>query len=134
MMGSATLGKSRTNRRGLTREQQLLKEIQSLKRQLSALRKELARVDLDRYDTVKEIIEEHYNDRKNEGQEILDKMKDEWKCKEPECGGFLEIFTYNKLNETWYYRTCSNNPKCKNRTKAKKYTQNVKGIVKTPKE
>jgi hypothetical protein len=123
------MGKSRTDRNGFTREQKLQKEIEKLKRENNRLRKLLARIDLDRYDQVREIIEEHYaKDRKDEGQEILDKMKDEWKCREPECLGFLEIILFNKLTETWYFRRCNC---CPNRTKSQKYDpKSVKGIVK----
>lgn len=126
------MGKSRTDRNGLTREQRLVKENQALKRKINQLNKLLARIDLDRYEQVREIIEEHYaEDKKQEAQEMLDKMKQEWKCLEPECGGYLEIFTYNKLSEVWYYRICSNSPSCKNRTKAQKYDPaQVKGILK----
>lgn len=109
--------------------QKTKKENEKLKRQLSSLRKQLARLDLDRYSQVKEVIEQHYQeDREHEGQEILDKLKQEWKCHE--CDGFLEIFCYNKVETTWYYRLCSNAPQCKNRTASQKYSPDVKGIIK----
>lgn len=120
------MGKARTDKKGYTREQRLIKENQQLKRQVSALRKQLARVDLDRYDTVKEIIELHYQDEKaQQGQEILENLKKIWACKE--CDGHLEIKLYSKMGETWYFRQCNN---CSNRTKGKKYdNKTVKGIV-----
>ena len=121
------MGKSRTDRNGFTREQRLVKENQGLKRQLQALRKSLARLDLDRYSQVRDIIEEHYSkDRKDEGQEILDKMKEDWKCRECEAG-YLEITLFSKINDTYYYRRCN---LCTHRTKSQKYTSQVSGIIK----
>ena len=70
------------------------------------------------------------DDKAQEGQNILERLKNEWKCHEIGCSGHLEIFTYNKINDTWYHRICSNAPLCKNRTKAQKYTPEVKGIIK----
>ncbi len=125
------MGKTKRSEREFTREQRLIHENRVLKRQVSSLRKELARVDLDRYPNLKETIEQHYQEeRTQEGLDILEKVKNEWKCHELECEGFLEIFTYNKAGSTWYYRVCSYAPTCKNRTKAQKYDSNlVKGVM-----
>lgn len=122
------MGKSRTDRNGLTREQRLFQENRVLKRQIQKLNKKLARIDLDRYEQVREIIEEHcIEENKNEGQEILEKMKQEWKCHECDTG-YLEIIVFNKINDVWYMRRCNN---CLNRTKSQKYDPKiVKGILK----
>lgn len=123
------MGKSKRGDREFSKEQKLIHENRILKRHVASLRKELARVDLDRYEKLKETIEEHYQeDRAQEGLDILEKVKSEWKCHENGCDGFLEIFTYNKVGDTWYYRICSAAPACKNRTKAQKYTLDVRGI------
>jgi hypothetical protein len=124
------VGKSRRGDKEFTREQKLVHENKRLKKELAQLRKQLARIDLDRYDTVREMIEEHYQeDKAQQGQEILENLKKTWACKE--CSdGHLEIFLYNKVGTTWYYRICSNAPKCKNRTLAQKYSPEVKGIIK----
>ena len=125
------MGKTKRGDKEFSREKQLVQENRILKRQISSLRKQLARVDLDRYSNLKETIEKHYReDEAQQGQDILDKIKQEWACHEAECGGFLEIFTYNKMGTIWYYRVCSNAPKCKNRTLAQKHTPEVKGPVK----
>ncbi len=121
------MGKSKRTSNEYTREQKLVKENQELKRKNQRLMKLLARVDLDRYEQVREIIEEHYTEeRKDEGQQILDKMKQEWKCHTVACDGYLEITIFNKINEMWYYRKCNC---CANRTKAQKYSPNVRGII-----
>ena len=122
------MGKSKRSDREFTKEQRLTHENQQLKRQVSALRKELARVDLDRYKNLKETINEHYQeDRAQEGLDMLEKIKNEWKCHSCEAG-FLEIFLYNKLDSTWYFRRCNC---CPNRTKSQRYDSGkVRGIIK----
>lgn len=125
------MGKSKRGDREYSKEQKLIHENRILKRHVASLRKELARVDLDRYKNLKSTIDEHYQEDSahfETGQEMLDKVKQQWKCHEPGCEGYLEIFTYNKVGDTWYYRICSSAPQCKNRTKAQKYTLDVKGL------
>jgi len=120
------MGKSKRGDSEISKEKRISKENQDLKREISRLRKILSRVDLDRYEQVREIIEEHYaDDRKNEGQEILDKMKQEWKCHD--CAeGYLEITIFNKINESWYFRRCNC---CAKRTKSQRYESSVRGIM-----
>lgn len=121
------MGKSKRSDREYSKEQRLVKENKQLKQQVAQLRKQLARIDLDRYSSVKEMIEEHYQeDKAQEGQDILEKLKKEWECHE--CHeGQLEIILYNKLDSTWYFRKCNS---CNNRTKSQKYSPDVKGIIK----
>lgn len=124
------------NTRGVkefTREQRLVKENQALKRENSRLRKELNRLDINREDQVKQAVEESFKDSAPEdGQVILDRLKQEWKCNEPNCAGFLEIIKYNKVDSTWYYRDCSV-PDCSNRTKGQRWTSDVRGILRREK-
>lgn len=123
------MGKSKRSDKELTREQRLRHENQSLKREIARLSKRLARLDLDPYDSVKDAIDEHcQQDGFQSGQDLLDRMKKEWKCREPECLGYLEITLFNKINTTWYYRRCNC---CNNRTQSQKYDpKEVKGIIK----
>jgi len=124
------VGKTKRSDKEFTEKQRLVQENRVLKRQVAALRKELARIDLNRYGDLKETIEKHYqDDRHQEGQDILERLKQEWKCNQPECLGYLEIFVYNKLETPWYFRKCSN-LNCGHRTKSQIYTSNVKGILK----
>lgn len=123
------MGKARIDKYGRTREQKLVQENRTLKRLVNSLRKQLARLDVDRIDIAKEVIMEQYQQEKaQEGKEILENLKKVWACSECE-DGHLEIFIYNKLGDTYYYRVCSNAPKCHNRTLPKLYTPNVKGIM-----
>jgi len=128
--GDTRMGKARTDKNGNTREQRLFYENQKLKRTISSLRKQLARIDLDRYDSVKEIIEQYYQeDRAEEGKAVLETLKKQWSCKECE-DGTMEIYVFNRAGGTFYYRICSSAPICTNRTLAKPYlASNVKGIM-----
>lgn len=117
------MGKSRQDRNGYTKEQRLVHENQQLKREVARLRKNLAKLDLDRYENVKDAINEHYqDDRAEEGQRILQKVKDQWLCHS--CGiGHLQMIVYNKPGGTFYFRKCD---KCAKRTAPKQYTTEVK--------
>ncbi len=106
--------------------QRLAFENKKLRREIATLRKQLARIDLDRYPQVKELVEKHEESDSSDGHRFLEKIKEEWKCNQ--CNeGYLEIIIYSKLGNPWYLRKCNN---CTNRTKAQKYTTEVKGIVK----
>lgn len=122
------MGKTRRGSREISREQKLTHENKRLKREVSTLRKQLARLDLDRFTNVKELIEESYTaGQESAGKEVIETLKKIWACKE--CGeGYLQIILYNKLADTWYYRACTH---CTHRTKAQKYDPaRVKGIIK----
>ena len=108
----------------LSQLQTARREIEKLKREVSSLRKQLTRLDLDRHSYVRDIVEEHYTRENNEAaMEIIESSKSFWKCRE--CSeGFLEIMEYPKMGISWYYRKCSN---CKHRTKSQQLTPNVKG-------
>jgi hypothetical protein len=129
------LGKTKRSDKEYSREQKLAYENKQLKKEVSSLRKQLLRLDIDRYSTLKDTIEKHYKEDQEHaqtGQNMLDKLKRDWACRECE-DGTLEIFTYNRVESTYYYRICSNAPRCKNRTKSQRYDPDlVKGIVKKP--
>ena len=139
------MGKSRRGNKERTREQELKyenkefrrrerdkdNEINQLKRQVSSLRKQLARIDLDRHSYVREVLEDHYANEEEvvDNAKLLNDLKKSWACKE--CGaGHLEIILYNKIGETWYFRQCN---QCPNRTKSQVYSPNVQGIMKNGK-
>jgi hypothetical protein len=83
-------------------------------------------MDLDRYDSLKEMLQEHSGNQPEAQTEILENLKKTWLCKQ--CNvGYLEIIIFNKINCTWYYRACSN---CTHRTKSQKYSPSVQGIIK----
>lgn len=125
------MSKTRRDRRGNTADQALRLENDKLKRQIAQLRKALARVDLDRYTNLRDIIQQHYRledaERHAEKErESLEQMQREWHCNTCD-NGHLEIILINKRSELGYYRKCTN---CTHRTPLKKYNKNVRGIVK----
>lgn len=126
------MGKNRRGDKERSREQELKHENHTLRRQISSLRKQLARLDLDRYGTVRDIVQEHYANEEvdTNTQDMMESLKNTWKCYK--CNeGHLEIQQYSKLSDPWYFRQCNN---CPNRTKSQIYTPSVKGIVKTVQE
>lgn len=124
------MGKSKRGDKERSREQELKYENHKLRREVSSLRKQLARIDLDRYSHVRDMIQEHLaeNEEIVTVQELETSMKNEWKCHE--CGqGHLEIFKYPRGPGEAYYRICSRAPACMNRTESQPWTPSVKGIM-----
>lgn len=119
------------NRKEEDQLQKLKRENKNLRDSISKLRKQLARIDLDRYSQVRDIVEEHLAEETQEisAQDMLKSMKNQWQCHD--CGvGHLEIHLYTRADGTFYYRLCNN---CPNRTKSQKYDPDkVKGIIKEP--
>lgn len=129
------MGKARRGDKELSREQELKYENQKLRREVSSLRKQLARIDLDRYSHVRDMIEEHLSD--NEAiltvEDLSNSMKNEWKCHKCDQG-HLEIYKYPRGPGEAYYRICSRAPACTNRTISQPWTPSVKGIMRTERE
>ncbi len=125
------MGKSIRSGKEYTRLQEVLHTNKRLRKEISSLRKQLARIDLDRHGYVKNIIEEHYarEDQEESAEQMLKKMKEVWRCHD--CGdGYLEINLYMKAGELWYFRRCG---VCEKRTLGKKYDpKEVQGPIKNP--
>lgn len=125
------LSRSSRGDKEYSRLQQALHENGRLKREISKLRKQLARLDLDRHSYVKDIIDEHYAQEIQEETtgKMLERLKDEWKCHECHVG-YLEISMYSKMGAPWYFRQCNN---CPHRTKSQVYNpEKVQGPIKNP--
>jgi hypothetical protein len=125
------MGKIRRGHKEKSREQKLIYENKAMKREIASLRKQLARVDLDRYHHVKDIIERSYQlEDESEGRGILEKLRSEWACRE--CNdGYLEICLYNRPDATFYYRKCVN---CSHRTDSQRWNPKIPGIIKVTEE
>jgi len=125
------MGKNTRGHKERSREQELKFENAKLRRQVASLRKQIARLDLDRYSHLRDMIDEQLRtDEVQDGNRIIDDLKKTWTCFD--CGsGHLEIITYSKMGEPWYYRQCTN---CSKRTKSQAYNENVKGIKKETEE
>lgn len=124
------MGRNTRGDKEYTRLQEALNENKRLKRENASLRKQLARLDLDRHSYVKDILDEHFQqeEQAESTEKMLKRLKEEWKCHECHVG-YLEITLYNKLDQTWYFRQCNN---CTNRTKSQVYhPEKVQGPIKT---
>ena len=124
------MGKSRRSDKEYTREQRLSKENKQLKRELAHLRKQISRIDLDRYETVTKMCadyqeSERFQENMAENTSGVDQLKKTWACNECQVG-WLEITLYSKLGETYYFRKCIS---CNHRTKGKRYSAEIKGIL-----
>ena len=125
------LGKTRRGSKEYTKEQALSNENKKLKRELAHLRKQISRIDLDRYETVSRMCSEYqenerFDEMAEESNNGLEQLKKTWACRN--CSlGWLEIVLYSKLGETQYFRKCNN---CQKRTKGQRYnSESVKGII-----
>ena len=100
-------------------------ENQKLKKQIAKLRKELSRIDIDRYSNLKNMIEaQAAEDESFDSKMQLEELKEQWichKCKED----YLRLIIVPRADGTFYMRRCIS---CQNKTKLKKYTPDVSGI------
>lgn len=128
------MGKFKRSDKEYTREQRLLKENRQLKQELNHLRKQIARLDNSRFETLRQMVADaeetkRFDKNMNQINTNTESLKKDWACRKCKTG-FLEIVLYSKLSETWYYRRCN---ACENRTKGKRYGEQVKGLLKDEK-
>jgi len=98
-------------------------ENKKLKKQLSALRKILARVDLSKFDQLQDLVEQQREEQKNAEQK---KKKELAKRKCFECDdGYMELEFLHRRDGLHYYRLCHEEG-CGNRTKSKLHHKGVK--------
>ena len=125
------MAKNTRGAKEFTREQRLIKENRQLKRELSHLRKQISRLDLEGLEAAKQICfdqeeKDRFNENMGDPNSSLEVLKKAWACNK--CSGWLEITLYSKLGQTFYFRKCNS---CNNRTKGQRYDEDsVKGIVK----
>lgn len=123
------MSRSTRGEKEYTRLQEFINENRRLKRLVSSLRKQLARIDLDRHGYVKDIVDEHFANEEHDETTVkmLERLKEEWKCHECHVG-YLEVVPYLKMGDTWYFRHCNN---CPHRTKSQRYNpEKVQGPIK----
>jgi hypothetical protein len=96
--------------------QKIKEENKRLKRELAALRKQISRLDIDRYENLKELVQKQYEeDKKIEKTDNLDNHRWLcWNCKKD----VLKLTILHRRDGEFYYRFCQN---CKKRTKLQKY-------------
>lgn len=105
-----------------SKEQRLRHEIKKLKRQNQALRKQLARVDLDRYTNIKDLIEKYDRMETDEARRDTEaKLNKKWECWECRQGVLMMVPLFRRDGQ-YYFRRCRN---CGHRTKTQPMKQAV---------
>lgn len=121
-MGKNHKGRSDTE---LSEIRKLKLENQKLKKQMGKLRKQLSRIDIDRYSNLREIIEAHaYEDESFDSSVYLEELKQKWLCHGCKLD-YLRVIIVPRADGLFYIRKC---PACDQRTKLKKYTDEVDGL------
>jgi hypothetical protein len=119
---------SRRNRyadKELDQLQKLKCENKRLKNQISSLRKQLQRVDIDRFTNLRDLVyQQSIEDLQESIKEERKKLKQKWECFVCRTG-FMKIFTISRRDGVHYFRKCTS---CQNRTKVKPYNDKVEGI------
>jgi len=97
-------------------------ENRRLKRTISQLRKQISRLDLDRYHNLSELIEKHDREEKDiklkDHKRAVEKIWECWKCRED----ILRLVIIERRDGTHYFRRCKN---CHHRTKMKPMNDDV---------
>lgn len=118
-------GRSRTFPKDYDQLDRLKHENQKLKREVARLRKELSKIDVDRHEHLKELVQQQYQEdmeahKKSTKEELIKK----WECFK--CNiGYLRLIILNRLDGVFYFRRCT---ECAHKTRLKKYTEKVEGI------
>lgn len=117
------MAKSRTKRgdKELDQLDRLKQENKKLKRELARYRKIVDRFDLDRYEHIKEILQEE--DKRLKHAEFK-KLEKAWRCHDCQAG-ILRLRVIDRRDGTYYNRVCDG---CGKRTSFQRYTKNVKGV------
>jgi rubrerythrin len=132
IQSEAFLGKSGRINKGDKEYDELQRarhENQRLKKEISALRKQLARIDFTRFQNLRELVNKQQKEEVQERKEqSLEKLKKKWMCRE--CGkDYLRLMIYeHPIKGICYYRKCVT-PMCGHRTAMKPYTPEVTGIT-----
>ena len=116
------MSRSTRGSKELNNEQRLKLENIKLKRQISALRKQLSRIDVDRYQELRLLIDrQEAEDHAEEYKEVLEKvakMWECWDCRDKGEHGILQIHTIERRDGLFYWRQCDSCPK---RTKGQRH-------------
>jgi hypothetical protein len=105
--------------------QKLKYENRKLKRQVSSLRKQIARINIYEYENLKDLLDKHdQEDRHQTLIEQKEKDKKRWECFKCKVG-YLKLKIFERRDGIFYFRKCNN---CENRTKTQKWSEDVEGI------
>ena len=109
--------------------QRVKHENQKLKKEISALRKQLVRIDYTRFQNLKELVDKQHKEELHlENSNKNERLKEKWRCHE--CGKgclYIKIFDH-PVKGVLYWRSCN---LCDHKTAMKPYD---KEKVEGPKE
>jgi hypothetical protein len=115
--------------KGSKEVQTLRYENQKLKKENARLRRQLQRVDLNRFQNLSELVNKKFKEDKIEAKsKKLEALKQKWECFS--CGrGILRLMIYDHpVKGAMYFRKCDQ-AGCGHRTEMQKYTPEVEGIT-----
>ncbi len=99
------------------------RENRKLKQQISQLRKQISRIDVDRFQNLKELLDAQDRQDAEEAaarrQAELDRAWECWDCRQ----GTLKLSIIERRDGVWYNRYCQ---ECGKRTKLQRYNDKVK--------
>lgn len=103
--------------------QKLKAENKKLRTQVGKLRKVIKNIDIEHYQFVQDLLNSE-NFKDNPVKITKKELEKQWQCYECESG-VMRLVTIHRVGEPYYFRKCDN---CDNRTKMKKYTDEVQGV------
>jgi len=105
--------------------QKVKRENDKLKKQISSLRKQLARIDINRYENLQDLMQKFDKIEVEDDLKLSKKAKEKkWKCFNCE-EGILRLKVFERPDGIFYLRKCDC---CDNRTKLKKWNKDIDGI------
>jgi hypothetical protein len=123
------LGRGRQSRRGekeLEDIQRLKHENRALKRRISALEKQLQRIDYTRFTNLTQLVDkQRKEDLQLQNMQEAARLKEKWGCHKCGKGHLLLKIWDHPVKGPMYYRRCN---LCDNRTKMQEYSSGVEGI------
>lgn len=105
--------------------QRLRNENKKLKHQISSLRKQLSRIDVDRFQNLKDLLDSQ--DREDKAEVVKQEketLKRAWQCWTCETGTLM-LLIIERADGVFYMRKCN---ECNKRTKLQQYHPGIKGI------
>lgn len=105
--------------------QKLKQENKNLKKKLSTLRKQLARIDIDQHDNIKDLIDKYAEEEIIQRKEDeIKRLEEKWKCHQCQTG-HLKLIILERRDNVFYFRKCDN---CSKRTPTKKWEEGIEGL------
>ncbi len=125
------MGNKRSGHKSPSKDETLLnklkRENKTLKQQVASLRKQLSRIDVDRYENLTDLVDQLYDEEKAAAEEVSSKSREQlmkkWECFK--CHkDYLKLIILARPDGAYYFRKCS----CGKKTRLQKYTKDVEGL------